>query len=311
MKKNVTIYLLLIFTLINKYNYAQSPTVKTFIDKTNILIGEQIKYKVIATYSSNTYNVHWINTADSVAHFEIVEKSKIDTATQNNNIVVQQTITFTSFDSGKWNTPAYRINFDPLQDDTTINLFTDSIAVNVGYAPADTTNQLRDIKPIMEADDKNYFWYYIIGAFFLLLVVLVLVLRKVTKQKNKTPSAEFTARHSPYDEAVQNLNNLKKLNLDNVENTKQYHFELAKILKWYVSRIQRKSIMNKTTDDLLIHLSQNKVSKDMVTDIANALRCGDAVKFAKYLPETTQSEECLTKIKDAITYLHTNKLING
>jgi hypothetical protein len=62
--------------------------------------------------------------------------------------------------------------------------------------------------------------------------------------------------------------------------------------------------MNKTSGDVLVHLSENKLPKDILTNTAIVLRCGDAVKFAKYLPASAESEECLTKIKETINFIH-------
>jgi hypothetical protein len=44
-----------------------------------------------------------------------------------------------------------------------------------------------------------------------------------------------------------------------------------------------------------IHLPAEDISK-----LATALRCTDAVKFAKYLPLSNESEDCLQKIKETI-----------
>ena len=282
--------------------FAQSPSVKTAVDRTAILIGEQIQYKVTATFPADITKVHWLNVPDSVAHFQVVDRSKIDTLTENNSTVLQQTITLTSFDSGKWNTPAFIINFNPAKDDTTINLLTDSIPINVGYAPADSTNQLRDIKPIMEVEVKNYLWYYIGGGIVLLLIIAY-ILWKYFKNKKQNPPPAFASKTSPYDEAMQALDKLKQLNLQNAEEIKQYHFRLAEIFKWYISRKQRFSIMNKTTGDVLVHLAENNLQAATIADAATALRCGDAVKFAKFLPAVAESEACFNKIKSAINFI--------
>jgi len=297
------------FSFFVQIGFAQSPDVKTAVDKTDILIGEQIKYKVSATFPAGVFKVNWFTVPDSVPHFEIVDRSKIDTTTTNSNTLLEQTITLTSFDSGRWNTPALRINFDPVKDDTTINIFTDSIPVNVGYAPADSTNELRDIKPIMEVTVKSYLWYYIGGGIILLLVIAYMLWRYF-KNRKKEPAPISSSKLTPYDEAIQNLDKLKQLNLQNPEDIKQYHARLSAIFKWYISRKQRVSIMNKTTGDVLVHLAQNNLPKDIVTQTATALRCGDAVKFAKYLPVASESEACFNEIKETINFIHTSKPIN-
>jgi hypothetical protein len=301
--------ILVCFSFCTSNVFAQAPSVKTTLEKRDILIGEQLQYKVSASFPSGIYKVHWFTVPDSVAHFELVEKTRIDTSTENNTTLLEQTITFTSFDSGRWRTPAFLINFDPVKDDTTLNLFTDSIPVNVGYAPADSTNELRDIKPIMEVTVKNYVWYYI-GGGILLLIILSIILWKVLKKTKKEPEMIFSSKLSPYDEAIQQLEKLKQLNLQNPEELKQFHAKLSNVFKWYISRRQRVSIMNKTTGDVLIHLTDGNLPKATIADVATALRCGDAVKFAKYSPAISESEECLTKIKEAINFIHTSKPIN-
>jgi hypothetical protein len=289
--------------------YSQAPSVKTTLDKRDILIGEQLQYKVSASFPNGVFKVNWFTVPDSVAHFELVEKSKIDTTIENNTTLLEQTITLTSFDSGRWKTPAFLVNFDPLKDDTTLNLFTDSIAVNVGYTPADSTNELRDIKPIMDVTIKNYFWYYVAGG-ILLLILLAIILWKVLKNRKKEPELVFSSKLSPYEEAMQQIEKLKQLNLQNGEELKQFHAKLSNIFKWYISRKQRVSIMNKTTGDVLVHLADNNLPKETIADVATALRCGDAVKFAKYTPPVNESEECLAKIKATINFIQTPKPLN-
>ncbi len=302
----IIITALICFYFCVQNTFAQTPSVRTIIDKTDILIGEQIQYKVTATIPAGIFKVHWFTVPDSIAHFEVVDRSKIDSSSDNNTTVLEQTITLTSFDSGKWNTPAFVVNVEPVNNNKAINLFTDSIAVNVGYAPADTTNQLRDIKAIMEVEVKDYFWYYVGGGILVLLLLLILLWRYF-KSRKKKPDPVFTGKLSPYDEAMQALKKLKGLDLQHTAEIKQYHARLAEIFKWYISRKQRTSIMNKTTGDVLVHLADNNLSKEIITDAATALRCGDAVKFAKFLPATIESEECFNKIKQTISFIQQSK----
>jgi hypothetical protein len=301
------IAILICFSFCMQNIFAQS--VKTFADKDAILIGEQLQYKVQATFPTGIYKVQWLNIPDSVAHFEVVEKSKIDTTTENNTTMLEQTITLTSFESGRWNTPAFPINFDPVKDDTTVNLFTDSIAINVTYAAADSTNELRDIKPIMEVTVENYLWYYIAGGIVLLLLAGFLIW-KYLKNKKQAPTAVNASKLSPYDEAMQSLEKLQQLNLQHPDEIKQYHTGLATLFKLYISRKQNAGIMNKTTGDVLILLADNNLPKENIAAIATTLRLGDAVKFAKFLPPAFESEQSLLSIKETINYLHTNKPIN-
>ena len=313
-KRKINRYVLIVgalicFSFCTSAVFSQAPTVTTTLDKRDILIGEYLQYKVSASFPSGIYRVNWFAVPDSVAHFELVEKSKIDTSTDNNITSIEQTITLTSFDSGRWQTPAFPVNFDPVKSDSALHLFTDSISVNVGYMPADSSNTLRDIKPIMEVTVKSYLWYYI-GGGILLLAVLSIILWRFLKNRKKEPDVVFSSKLSPYDEAMQQLEKLKQLNLQNAEELKQFHAKLSNIFKWFISRKQRVSIMNKTTGDVLVHLGENNLPKETIADAATALRCGDAVKFAKYTPTISESEECLAKIKATINFIQTPKPLN-
>jgi hypothetical protein len=280
-------------------------TIKTFVDKNTILIGEPVQYKVQASFPANNYKVQWLNIPDSVAHFEVVEKSKIDTAVENNITTLEQTITLTSFDSGRWNTPAFPVNFDAVKDGFPVNLFTDSIPVNVIYAVADSTNELRDIKPIMEVTVENYLWYYIAGGVVLLLIIVFLLWRYFKNRKQQVAPIA-SSKLSPYDEAMQSLEKLQQLNLQDPGEVKQYHTLLAAIFKWYTSSKKNIPIIKNTTGDVLIQLNDNNLSKEKITTVATTLRLGDAVKFAKYLPPAFESEQSLLAIKEIINYMDTN-----
>jgi hypothetical protein len=304
MKRRAFKYLLTgLIILIQQLVWAQAPVVKTFIDKQDILIGEQLNYKVVGTFPTGMFNVRWLTVPDSMPHFELVDKTNIDTTTENGNTVLSQTITLTSFDSGRWNTPAFDINVNPLNGGNTTILATDTLAVNVGYAPADSSNQLRDIKPIMDVTIKSYLWYYIAGA-VLLVLLIGFFLWWYFKKRKKKPAMEFKGKLSPYDEAMQELQKLAALNLQQAEDIKQFHSKLAGVFKWYISRKQRFNVMNKTTGDVLVHLTENNLPKDTVAATAAAMRIGDAVKFAKYLPSSAESNEALEQIKSTINFIN-------
>ena len=101
----------IVFGLSIQFGFAQAPSLKTAVDKTHILIGEQLKYTVEATFPANTYQLTWFNVPDSFDHFEIVIRGKIDTVEKNGILTCRQTLILTSFDSGINVLPAQAIIF--------------------------------------------------------------------------------------------------------------------------------------------------------------------------------------------------------
>lgn len=269
--------------------------VQTITDRNDILIGEQIKLKIKATLPPGSAGaMQWIILPDSIPHFEIVDAGKVDTVSyKDNSKAIEQTIILTSFDSGKWVFPALSFSFAQSQ------IQTDSFAVNVSYSPPDSTNQLRDIKPIINVSVTDYTWYYIIGAAVLLLLIAFLLYRYFKKNKKEKPVIAGS-RLSAYEEAMAEMGKLGQLDLRDAAGIKMYHSRLGDIFKQYLGRKQQKNLLTKTTGDLLIRMAESGMSPGDVSNLATALRCTDAVKFAKYLPEAVESEDCRKKIKSTI-----------
>lgn len=278
-----------------------SQTVQTITDKKDILIGEQINLKIKATLPLNTARLNkWLIIPDSIPHFDIVETGKVDTVNfKDDSKAIEQIITFTSFDSGRWMFPALAVEFAGASGQPSQKTYTDSFFVNVFYAPPDSTNQLRDIKPIITVSIIDYSWYYIIGGVILLLVIVFLLYRYFKKKKKLTPETQVSGL-SPFDEAMAQIKKLTQYNLEDAAEIKMYHTKLSAIFKNYLARKQGLNLLNKTTGDLLISMKEVNLPAENISNLATALRCSDAVKFAKYLPSSNQSEDALQKIKETI-----------
>lgn len=275
--------------------------VQTVTDKKDILIGEQLKLTLRTPLPPNAAHAGTsLIPTDSIPHFEIVETGSMDTVPGTGNAAaVQQSFIITSFDSGRWLFPALPVEFI-LAGQTSEILMTDSFFVNVSYSPADSTNQLRDIKPIIKVSVFDYLWIYVAGAALLLLLVIFLLYRYF-KNRKQPGLAKPVSNLSPFDEAMAALKNLSQFNLQDAAQIKQYHIMLAGIFKNYLGRKQGKNLFNKTAADLLINMKEVNLPADNISELATALRCTDAVKFAKFLPLPNQSEDALQKIKDTIT----------
>ncbi len=286
------------FLLSVQFCFSQS--LQTITDRKDILIGEQIKVKIKATVPSFVPITNWLTLPESIPHFDIVESSKPDTVNfKDDSKTIEQIITITSFDSGRWVFPALPVEVLMPGGNAPQIILTDSFFVKVSYSPADSTNQLRDIKPIMKVSMTDYFWYYVIGGVLLLLLIVFLLYRYFKKKKKWQPSPAVS-NLSAYDEAMEELKKLNHHNLSDADAIKNYHSLLASIFKNYLGRKQNRNLMNKTTDDILINLSGNNLTADNFSDLATALRTTDAVKFAKYIPNSEENINCLQKIKHTI-----------
>ncbi|MGN6249009.1 MAG: hypothetical protein ACTHNG_11675 [Ginsengibacter sp.] len=282
---------------------AQAPTVKTTVDRTDIYIGQQIHYKVETSMPDNTYRLSWFSMPDSFGNFVPVVKDKIDSSYSNGNLDFSQQITITSFDSGRQVIPPLSLNFSTLDGDSTFNIFTDSIPINVTYSPADSVLPFHDIKTIMEVKKTFPWWIWAaIALGVILLIILVIYLVKRSKKEKETEI--FESKLPPFEEAMQLLDELKSDNLPEKNEVKEYYARLSDIFKRYLSRITKTYQMHLTTDELLIKLKDLDVPNERISEFASCLRLGNAVKFAKLYPADFENQKCFSETKEMIVEIN-------
>jgi hypothetical protein len=289
--------------LFTKNISAQQPTIKTSVDKNNILIGEQFHYKVSTSMPDNTYRLSWFNLPDTFSHFQVVRENKIDSSFSNGNLNFSQDITITSFDSGLQLIPPFALNMETLQGDSSFNLLTDSIPIQVSFAPMDSVTTFHDIKSIIEVKKEwAWWWWVILGVALILLFFWIRFLVRFFKKKSEPDI--FKSRLTPYDEAMQSLKELEKDQLLQQNAVKLYHTKLTEIFKRYISRKTKTYKLHLTSDEILMDLSEYNLDKQQLSAFANCLRMSNAVKFAKYIPVQQESENCLQQTREMITEIN-------
>ncbi len=82
---------------------AGGQTVEVSLNRNSILIGEQISFGLKVKLPSVGYKANF-SIPDSVVHFDIIRKDPLKAV--KNESALEQIITFTSFDSGKWYFPS-------------------------------------------------------------------------------------------------------------------------------------------------------------------------------------------------------------
>jgi hypothetical protein len=291
----------LLFSL--QRTFAQSPTVKTTVDKNDILIGQRIHFKVATSMPDNTYRLGWFSVPDSFGNFVPIIKEKIDSSYLNGNLNFSQQIIITSFDSGRQIIPPLPLSVSTLDGDSTFTIYTDSIPVNVGYSPADSVLPFHDIKNIIEVHKAFQWWIWALIALGIIILGLV-IFYFIRKARKKKSDEIFESKIPPFEEAMQLLDELQNENLIEKQEYKEYHARLSDIFKRFLSRKNNVNQMYLTTDELLIELNQMDLPKEKIGNFASCLRMGNAVKFARFIPADFENQKCFSEIKEMIVNIH-------
>jgi hypothetical protein len=277
---------------------AQLPTMATTVTKNDLVIGEQATLTIKAT-CPNGYSANWFALPDSLPYFEVVEAGKIDTVLDNGTVQLRQSLVFTSFDSGRWVTPPLAVAFQPVNGGQPLTLYADTLPLRVGFM-ADTTDAIRDVKPIIEAEGAGFPWGLLIAIGAAVLVVLIVLVWLLYRLLTKKAPMVAIGGPSVYQQVMQRLAALEQLDITVPSSCKQYHTQLALLYKTYMGHRLGLPLTNATTSDTLQHLKSTGMAAETLAGVADALRGCDAVKFARFMPGGAQCRQWMEQIKASI-----------
>jgi hypothetical protein len=279
-----------------------APHVHATVDKTRILIGEPIQLMLEATVPGNA-PLAW-PALDSLTHFEFIEKGKVDSVIHPDGRYYRQYLTITSFDSGFHAIP--RLPFVAGLKRS----FTDSVRVEVDFSKFDPKQDYHDIRDIIDIPNPYVHWIgWIVG--FITLSSLALVIWLVAKQHrapNVSGPVVATARLSPYEEAMKQLDELAALAAWENDPVKTYYTRLNDILRLFVLRRFGIASLVETNDELTGQLRSLPLESESFSRLAETLRMSDFVKFAKYQPAVSDNEHNFRVIRSSVDEL--NKIGN-
>lgn len=286
-----TKYFILIFLVVfcNQHLRAQELTrIEVKADRTAILIGEPIILSLQADIPENA-PIRFFRI-DTLPHFEVLDRGKIDTTNTGYGTILKQQIRITSYDSGSWVIPAIA-----LQE----NVVSDSIAVEVSYTPYNPDQPYHDIKDIIDAkaeeEETTKWWWYAAGAALVIILVFFLVFRG---KKQAPPPAPVEPRDA-FAEAKKSLQQLRDAKMDG----KTWFTRLVDIFRLYADEQKHIHSLQQTSEDLLTQLKPTGLSDLEFGQLAQVLRLSDFVKFAKYEPTDQDREQSWKAINDAIDQL--------
>jgi hypothetical protein len=252
-------------------------------DRQRILLGEPMAVTVKAFTDKGKGLENF--PIDTLPHLEILEASKIDTAIVGETMQLSQTLTVTSWDSGRWNLPTV----------LTAGVPSKPVAFDVVYtSPWDPKQPYHDIKGIVpvEAPGQSTWWWYLIGLAILAALFMLFF------PAGKKEKAEVELDKNAYRKALQELEKLEK---ERPVDAKSFHTTLINIFRTYLKGAKGIQSFSKTTDDLSIQLQGQKLASAEYNHLVQMLRLSDLVKFAAYRPAEEANREALSTIKQSIT----------
>ncbi len=280
-------------------NAQETPVVKASVDKNQILIGEPIRFSI--DIKSPMVSGNQLPQFDSIPHFELIEKANRDSLISADGASYHLEWKLTSFDSGTRIIPALAVTIGKQVYKT------DSLAVEVTYGNVDTAKDYHDIKGIIDIENPDVKYIpWVVGAVTLIALVLFIWLIGHRSSVIGQPTTEEAAlRHiSPLEEALASLEKLKNLIREDPSSVKKYYTGLHDTLRVFLNRHLGIVTMEKTSEELILSLSNLNLDRNVFSNLSAALRMGDFVKFAKYVPGPNENETNMETIKSAVVIMN-------
>ena len=276
---------------------AQYLTLST--DRKDILLGEQFTLTIKLTSSPGKVISGWPLVPDSINHLEVISRGAIDSTREGNKIIYSQALVMTGFDSGHWVIPPMGVKVDGKVITST------SADINVQSIKLEGS-EYNDVKEIIEVPPPAPEWKSILLYAFGILLLLLLIYFWWRNRKKKPVAVKPVSKGTAYDQAMKALEALQKEQLVEKGEMKKFYSGLYDIFRVYGSALSGNSLMQSTTDDVLISM-KGSLEGGSFSKLAEVLRISDAVKFAKYGSSMEQASESFRIIKDSIDLLNKKK----
>jgi hypothetical protein len=280
---NFFILFLLVETF-QPFSFLQAQNINASVNRNSILIGEQIKLVVTADNVDVKKHpiVQWPQIPDTFNHFEVIERSKIDTVNKNGVNHYEQTFILTSLDEGFWDIPAFNLLFSKKSSRNPVSLHTPSIKIKVFPADISRLKNYHDIKNIMQTPKESAPSQTTTSVIALVaVIVLIIVLWAVfTRSSINSKTVTKTGMLNSIDWILEQLTLLEKKQIPDKDAVKEYYQQLYQLCRQYFSIEFDINVLYCTTEEWMGILERVELDKKNKAAFYELVKKADSVRFA-------------------------------
>ena len=218
---------------------------RTMVDKTRILIGEPFTLTFVTSSGVGEAIPSPPALPGSGHHFELLEGLPPDTLRKEDILEVSYRYRMTSFDSGHWVIPSFRVS---IAGSKRVSI-SDTIWMDVSMPPL-TGNDYHDIKDIVEVQPESSRWGRHLIFFSVILLVAVIAGFILYLKKKQVESPRSASGHDPFGQAMHDIDLLLRDLETGDKDAGKVHMALHELFRSYLEKSYGMPAMSASTTDL-------------------------------------------------------------
>jgi len=283
---------LLVFAGTSYANAADPVTIRGFVNKRTVLIGDRVRYTIEAKHAKNIEVEFPVFADKRIGDFEIKESGRKTEEGFFGRVIEARWYDIASYEIGKHAIPEVVLKYGSKSktDKKSVSIKPLDIAVESVLSKGVSISDIKDIKAPIGIPEilRN-----IIIAFACILIISALVWAYVKFLKRKPLKL-------PHEMAMEELEAHKAV-FARAGDVKLYYVGISDSVRRYIERVFRVRAPEMTTEEFLISLGlSGSLSAEEKASLREFLSSCDLVKFAKYSPDKDETDAVFNTARNFI-----------
>ncbi|NOZ60818.1 MAG: protein BatD [Calditrichaeota bacterium] len=264
------------------------------VDKNRIRIGDLIKYTILVTYDDSV-KIEMPTLGANLGAFEIRDYEDVKPEKKDGVVTQKREYVISTFDVGDYEIPPVTVRYSLPGDTTWQALTTEKLKITVESMKPSEEGDIRDIKPPLEIPRDWWRLARWIGAGIVVLIILGLILYYIKRRRQGKPllPRREKPKRPPHEIALEELEKLKKEQLLEKGEVKQFYSRISDIIRRYFENRFFIPALEMTTGQLMDVMGEAEIEPEVIEIAEKFLSLCDLVKFAKYIPVSEENESAM------------------
>jgi hypothetical protein len=281
------------------FSFSQDVTVTASVDSQSVSIGDWIHYSVNVKYPSST-PIGFPTFKDTIGVFEIVQQDSLLKTELNGEIELKKNFIIAKYDAGSYFVQPFEVQYKDTAGKIHSAL-SNPIPVEIRGVEVDTSLSIKDVKPQLSVPISAEEIALYAGIVLALAGIGYGIYYYIQQKKKKAGLiVEVKPTIPPHVLALIQLEELESKRLWQSGEIKAFYSEATEIVRRYFELRYGFIALEMTTGEVMNQLEMFKLGKNIAPLIEQFLSDADLVKFAKYQPIATESEQVIGQARSII-----------